>query len=57
MLLWLRSGEPAVLHSDDPPQPIDSRMVAEYQQALVPGSGGPRGLAHIGVLQVLQGAG
>lgn len=57
VLVWLRSGEPVVLHSDHPPQPIDSRMVGEYPQALVLGSGGPRGLAHIGVLQVLQEAG
>ena len=55
--LWLRSGEPVVLHSDHPPRPIDSRLIGEYQQALVLGSGGPRGLAHIGVLQVLQEAG
>ena len=52
-----RSTEPVVLQSDRPPQPIDSRMVGSYPQALVLGSGGPRGFAHIGVLQVLDEAG
>ena len=56
-LAWLRSGEPELLQSDRPPQPIDSRLVGTYRQALVLGSGGPRGFAHIGVLQVLQEAG
>ena len=32
-------------------------MQRDYQQALVLGSGGPRGFAHIGVLQVLDEAG
>ncbi len=32
-------------------------MVGSYPQALVLGSGGPRGFAHIGVLQVLDDAG
>ena len=36
---------------------IDARMVGSYPQALVLGSGGPRGFAHIGVLQVLGEAG
>ena len=56
-LFLSRSGEPAVLHSDHPPQLIDSRMVGNYPQALVLGSGGPRAFAHIGVLQVLEEAG
>ena len=55
--LWFRSSEPVVLLSDHPPKVIDTRMVREYQQALVLGSGGPRGFAHIGVLQVLEEAG
>ena len=56
-MVWSRSGDPVVLHSEHPPQPIDSRMQRHYQQALVLGSGGPRGFAHIGVLQVLEEAG
>ena len=55
--LWFRSSEPVVLFSEHPPKVIDTRMVREYQQALVLGSGGPRGFAHIGVLQVLEEAG
>ena len=52
-----RSSEPVVLLSDRPPQLIDAGMVGSYPQALVLGSGGPRGFAHIGVLQVLEEAG
>ena len=57
ILVWSRSGEPVTLSSLHPPQPIDSRMQRDYPQALVLGSGGPRGFAHIGVLQVLDEAG
>ena len=56
-LMWSRSGDPVTLISLHPPQPIDLRMQRDYQQALVLGSGGPRGFAHIGVLQVLDEAG
>ena len=56
-LLVNRSSEPVMLLSDRPPQLIDSRMIGSYPQALVLGSGGPRGFAHIGVLQVLEEAG
>ena len=56
-MVWSRSGDPVVLLSVHPPQAIDSRMQRDYQQALVLGSGGPRGFAHIGVLQVLEEAG
>ena len=57
ILMWSRSGDPVTLISRHPPRPIDSRMQRDYQQALVLGSGGPRGFAHIGVLQVLDEAG
>ena len=56
-LVWFRPGAPEVLQSDHPPRTIDSRLVGHYPQALVLGSGGPRGFAHIGVLQVLEEAG
>jgi NTE family protein len=53
---WRPSG-PVVLDYEHLPRPVDARMVGAYPNALVLGSGGPRGLAHIGVLQVLQAAG
>ena len=56
-LVWFRPGAPEVLQSDHPPRTIDSGLVGHYPQALVLGSGGPRGFAHIGVLQVLEEAG
>ena len=55
--MWFRRGAPEVLQSDHPPRTIDSGLVGHYPQALVLGSGGPRGFAHIGVLQVLEEAG
>lgn len=57
VLIWSRSGEPALLLSAHPPRLVDANMIGEYPQALVLGSGGPRGFAHIGVLQVLEKAG
>ncbi len=57
LLYSLRSAAPIVLHSAQTPRSIDADSVRDYAQALVLGSGGPRGFAHIGVLQVLQEAG
>ena len=54
---WSRGGDPVVLTSLHPPRAMDAQMRRDYPQALVLGSGGPRGFAHIGVLQVLQEAG
>lgn len=54
---WSRPGDAQVLQAEHVPTPIAARAAREYPHALVLGSGGPRGLAHIGVLQVLDEAG
>lgn len=54
---WSRPGDAAVLQGEPAPSAIPARAPRTYERALVLGSGGPRGLAHIGVLQVLEEVG